>query len=155
MEKLARKIRREETLYLADLKNWVNYNFLVFEESEQDEVKKLLERQQKFMRRMQFMIPPIWCGSFAIMRYQYKFGMVKNFIFSTGLILGLTNFGLFSSNKAMKEYYDAHLYPKYKDEVLLPKYRGLKLTKGKKAYQIDDKGLTSSNFDDLKEMIFS
>ena len=103
---------------------------------------------------MQFMIPPIWFGSFAIMRYQFKFGLVKNFLFSTSLVIGLVQFGLFSSNAAMKEYYDKHLYPKYKDEVLLPKYRGLKLTKGKKAYQIDDKTFTSSNFDDLKDLIF-
>ena len=100
------------------------------------------------------MIPPIWYGTFAIMRYQFKFGMVKNFLFTTGFIIALVQFGLFSSNKAMKEYYDQHLYPKYKDEVLLPKYRGLKLTKGKKAYQIDDKNFTSSNFDDLKTLIF-
>ena len=86
------------------------------------------------MRRMQFMIPPIWFGSFAIARYQFKFGTVKNFFFSTALVLGLVEYGLFSSNLAMKEYYDKHLYPKYKDEVLLPKYRGMKLMKGKKAY---------------------
>lgn len=30
MEIVARKIRREETLYLKDLKYWVAYNFLVF-----------------------------------------------------------------------------------------------------------------------------
>ena len=44
MEKLAQKIRKDETLYLSDLKSWVNYNFLVFDESEQEEVKKLIER---------------------------------------------------------------------------------------------------------------
>ena len=54
----------------------------------------------------------------------------------------------------MKAYFKDELYPKYKDEVLLPRYRGLKLTQGKKIYQVDDKEFTSSNFDDLKELIF-
>ena len=53
----------------------------------------------------------------------------------------------------MKELYN-NLYSKYKDEVLSPKYRGLKLTNGKKVYQIDEREFTSSNFDDLKELIF-
>ena len=39
MEILAQKIRKDETLYLKDLKHWVNYNFLVFDEEEQEEVK--------------------------------------------------------------------------------------------------------------------
>ena len=32
MEIVARKIRRDEKLYLKDLKYWVAYNFLVFSE---------------------------------------------------------------------------------------------------------------------------
>jgi len=34
MEIVARKIRREEPLYLKDLKYWVSYNFLVFSEAD-------------------------------------------------------------------------------------------------------------------------
>ena len=44
METLAQKIRKGETLYLSDYKNWVNYNFLVFDEAEQEEIKRLNER---------------------------------------------------------------------------------------------------------------
>ena len=46
------------------------------------------------------------------------------------------------------------LYDKYRDEVLSPRYRGLKLKTGKKVYQIDEREFTSSNFDDLKELVF-
>ena len=53
----------------------------------------------------------------------------------------------------MKTLY-RELYENYRYEVLSPKYRGLKLKTGKKVYQIDDKEFTSSNFDDLKELIF-
>ena len=127
----------------------MNYNFLVFSEEEQDEVKKLIERQSTFMKRVQFMIPPIWYGSFAIMRYRFNYGWVKNFIFSGCFIYAWVQIGLFSSNEAMRKYYN-ELYPKYKDEVVLQKYRGLKMTQGKKVYQIDNKSFTSSNFDDLK-----
>lgn len=35
MEIVARKIRREEPLYLKDLKYWVAYNFLVFSPADQ------------------------------------------------------------------------------------------------------------------------
>ena len=49
----------------------------------------------------------------------------------------------------------SELYEEYKDEVLSPKHRGKKLLDGKKAYQIDDPDFTSSNFDDLKRIIFN
>ena len=58
-----------------------------------------------------------------------------------------------SSNSEMNVLY-RDLYEKYRDEVLSPRYRGLKLKTGSKAYQIEEKQFTSSNFDDLKELIF-
>ena len=36
MERLARKIKRDERLLLRDLKVWGGYNFLVFNEEEQE-----------------------------------------------------------------------------------------------------------------------
>ena len=36
MERLARKIRKDETLWLSDLKVWIGYNFLVFNDEEQE-----------------------------------------------------------------------------------------------------------------------
>ena len=53
----------------------------------------------------------------------------------------------------MKKLY-GDLYSKYQFEVLSPKYRGLKLKTGKKVYQIDEHEFTTSNFDDLKDLIF-
>ena len=44
MEKLSQKIRKDQPLFLSDYKNWVNYNFLVFDENEQDEIKRQNER---------------------------------------------------------------------------------------------------------------
>lgn len=54
----------------------------------------------------------------------------------------------------MKAYY-RHLFATYKDEVLSPEHRGKKLFGGKKSYQVDDKEFTSSNFDDLKRILFN
>ena len=54
----------------------------------------------------------------------------------------------------MKQYY-MHLYAEYKDDVLSPEHRGKKLYDGKKSYQIDNKEFTSSNFDDLKRILFN
>jgi len=68
--------------------------------------------------------------------------------------MGFVKLGLYSSNRDMRVYY-RELYDKYKDEVLNPKYRGLKLHKNKKIYQIDNKEFTSSNFDDLKALVMS
>ena len=79
------------------------------------------------------LIPPVWYGFFAIFRYQYKLGVVKNFLASTGMIGLLVKIGLSSSEGDMKTCYQG-LYEQYRDEVLLPKYRGLKLYGGKKAY---------------------
>ena len=153
MEIVARKIRRGETLYLKDLKYWVAYNFLAFQKEDQLKVKELNERQQWFWRRMSILIPPVWYGFFAIFRYQFKLGVVKNFVVSTGMIGVLVKIGLFSSDRDMKNCY-SKMYEQYGDEVLSPKYRGLKLYGGKKAHQIDDKEFTSSNFDDLKQILF-
>ena len=66
----------------------------------------------------------------------------------------LVKVGLYSSERDMKSNYK-QLYEQYRDEVLSPKYRGLKLYGGKKAYQIDEKEFTTSNFDDLKRILFN
>lgn len=79
---------------------------------------------------------------------------MKNFFASTGMIGILVKIGLSSSERDMKSKYK-ELYEQYRDEVLSPKYRGLKLYGGKKAYQIDDKEFTTSNFDDLKRILFN
>ena len=47
------------------------------------------------------------------------------------------------------------MYDKYKDEVLQKKNRGLKLMNGKRASQVDNKEFTTSNFDDLKDLVNS
>ena len=58
---------------------------------------------------------------------------VPALIISGVAILGLMKVGLYSSNSEMSTYYK-ELYDKYKDEVVNPKYRGLKLYNNKKVY---------------------
>ena len=65
---------------------------------------------------------------------QTKF--LPNLLLSGLTVLGLVKIGLYSSNKDMNIYYK-ELFDKYKDEVTNPKYRGLKLFKNKKVYQVD------------------
>jgi len=54
---------------------------------------------------MSILIPPVWYGFFAIFRYQYKLGIVKNFFASTSMIGLLVKVGLSSSERDMKSCY--------------------------------------------------
>jgi len=69
MEAVSKKIMRDEHLTTNDLKHWVSYNFLVFSDKDQNKVKELNERQTWFWRRMSLLIPPIWYGTFAVLRF--------------------------------------------------------------------------------------
>ena len=73
-------------------------------------------------------------------------------IFSVVATFSLAKLGLYSSNRDINAY-NRYLYDTYKDEVTKPQYRGLKLSHGKKVYQIDNKEFTTSNFDELKELV--
>jgi hypothetical protein len=73
-------------------------------------------------------------------------------ILSVIATFGLARLGLYSSNRDINTF-NKYLYDTYKDEVTKPLYRGLKLANGKKVYQIDNKEFTSSNFDELKELV--
>lgn len=119
MEVLARKMKRGEKMGLKDYQYWVTYNFLVFPEKDQEKIKKINTHQQWFWRWMSLLIPPIWCGSFAIYKHQVKLNVVSNFFASTLTVIGLSKIGLTSSNREMKIYYN-QLYDDYKDEVLSP-----------------------------------
>ena len=44
MERLARKIKKNERLWLRDLKVWIGYNLLVFSEEEQEKIKAVNSR---------------------------------------------------------------------------------------------------------------
>ena len=133
MERVAQKIRKDEPLDRSDLKHWVSYNFLVFAQEDQDRVRTLIEKQQWFWKKMYFLVPPFSYGSYAVLRYQYNFSVIKNLLASSFFIVLLGSLGTYSSEKEMKEVYTG-FYNKYRDEVLLPKYRGLKLHNGKKIY---------------------
>lgn len=73
---------------------------------------------------------------------------------STATVAVLVQIGLYSSNRDMRDFY-TELYTNYKDEVLSPEHRGKKLFDGKKSYQVDNSEFTSSNFDDLKRILFN
>lgn len=80
------------------------------------------------------LVPPLFYGIYAIVKYQMKTKRnVPALIISGVAILGLMKVGLYSSNSEMSTYYK-ELYDKYKDEVVNPKYRGLKLYNNKKVY---------------------
>ena len=89
-----------------------------------------------------------------MLRHAYRLNTVVNFFVSSGSIIALSQIGLISSNGEMTLYFN-QLYEQYKDEVIKKEYRGLKLHGGKRANQLDAKEFTSSNFDDLKSMIYS
>ena len=70
MERVADRLRKAEELDSADLGAWVSYNYLALPEEEQNRVKALSERQQWFWRRMSLMMPPLFYGIYAIVKYQ-------------------------------------------------------------------------------------
>ena len=137
MERLAQKIKKDERLFLRDLKVWIGYNFLVFSSEEQEKIRKLNERQIWFWKYLTLLSIPYWMGCYAVARYHFKWGGFRSAILSFGFIAGLSQVGLLSSNSDMRQLY-GDLYSKYQFEVLSPKYRGLKLKTGRKVYQIDD-----------------
>ena len=67
-------------------------------------------------------------------------------------IVALTKIGLYSSNKDINAH-NRELFDKYRDHVLRRDLRGLKLYNGKKVYQLDNREFTTSNFDDLKQLL--
>jgi hypothetical protein len=67
-------------------------------------------------------------------------------------IAGITKMGLYSSNKDINAN-NRELFDKYKDHVMRRDFRGLKLYNGKKVYQLDNREFTTSNFDDLKQLV--
>ena len=67
-------------------------------------------------------------------------------------VYGLAKLGLTSSTREINVL-NRRLFNEYKDDVVRPELRGLKLHRGKKAYQIDNKEFTTSNFDDLKDLV--
>ena len=90
MERLARKIKRDEHLYLRDLKTWIGYNFLVFNEDEQDKIRKLNERQIWFWKYLTLLSIPYWMGGFAVTRYHFNWGAIRSGLFSFAFIAGLS-----------------------------------------------------------------
>lgn len=153
MEIVAAKLRKAEELDSNDLRAWVSYNFLVLPREEQERVKQLSERQQWFWRRMSVLIPPVFYGIYAVAKYgKAKKSTSQTLIFSLCAVAALTKIGLYSSNKDIYMC-NRELFDKYKDDVMRPEYRGLKLYNGKKVYQLDNKEFTTSNFDDLKDLV--
>jgi len=73
-------------------------------------------------------------------------------IFACATLYSVCELGTLSSRMNMDKFY-RELYTQYRDEVLLPQYRGLKLHGGKTPSYIDNKEHTSSNLDDLKALI--
>ena len=82
---------------------------------------------------MVVLAPPYWLGFFALTRYHYNWGFMRSTFGSFAFIAALSQIGLISSNGDMRVLYRS-LYEKYRDEVLSPRYRGLKLKTGKKVY---------------------
>lgn len=119
MEILARKIKRDEHLTLTDLQNWVQYNFLVFKDEDQQRIKSLAEHQQWFWKWMSVLLLPLSFSSYAVLHFHYRKPPVKAMVF-TGLgLYSMTWMGTLSSKAQMDKYY-RELYDKYRDEVLLP-----------------------------------
>ena len=116
-------------------------------------MKELAERQQWFWRRMSILIPPVFYGIYAISKYQLpQIKALPAMGVSLFSIVGLVKLGLSSSNGDI-DACNRELYETYRDEVTKPEYRGLKLFNGRKAYQVDNREFTTSNFDNLKELV--
>ena len=89
--------------------------------------------------------------AFSVLRSRYHTAWV-GFFFTVGIHFGLSKLLLIPSHKKEDALYE-RLFTKYRMEVMNPKHRGKKLTKGKSVSQINEEDPTSSNFDDLKALI--
>ena len=76
----------------------------------------------------------------------------RNLLSTSFAIFTFCQIGTISSKRKLDKYY-RELYAEYKDEVLLPQYRGLKLYNGKTLNQLDDPKHSNGNFEDLKELL--
>ncbi len=102
---------------------------------------------------MTILIPPVFYVVYAVCKYQMpQIRLLPTIGLTTLSIVGLVKVGLYSSNRDIDSYY-SELYLKYREEVTRPEFRGLKLYNGRKAYQVDNREFTTSNFDDLKELL--
>ena len=74
---------------------------------------------------------PVCFSSYAIFHFHFKLSPFTSMFCSGTSLFVLCSVGTFSSKNAMEKFY-RELYGQYKDEVLDPKYRGLKLYDGKR-----------------------
>jgi len=101
---------------------------------------------------MAFLMPPLFYGSYAILKYQLSARLVPTVALSGLIVFGLFRLGMISSNREIRSLHQ-ELFNKYRDEVTKPQYRGLKLYNARRIYQIDNREFTTSNFDDLKQLV--
>ncbi len=124
----------------------------MFPQEDRDEIAALYKTRNNIMLGLCILTPFLGVAMFTRLKYLRNIGG-----FSSLAVTGFSMFLLgkafvFPTDRTLCTKYET-LYDKYRFEVLNPKYRGLKLTKGKLPSQILKEGETSSKFQELRQMV--
>ena len=69
MEGVANKLRKGIDLELEDLEAWAQYNYLIFNQADQDQLQAFVQRANRLRAYMVASFPAVAFGAFAINRY--------------------------------------------------------------------------------------
>ena len=141
-----------KALNLFDLESWVEYNYLVLSEKDQDEIQVLIKRQNRVRTIIAASFPVIGFSVFALMKYQFKIPTWMNYLGLCGFLVAYERAFSYGVKKEKLNVY-SNIYESYKDQVNKKDFRGLKLYRGKHLNKIQDREYTTSNLDELKDML--
>ena len=119
-----------KTLNLFDLESWVEYNYLVLSEKDQDEIQGLIKRQNKVRTLIAASFPVIGFSMFAIFKYQFKLPSWLNMTGMCGFMFAYERAFQYGVKKEKTKFYGS-IYDSYKEQVNKKDFRGLKLYRGK------------------------
>ena len=149
MDRVARKIRKGQELDLADTEAWMEYNYLVLSDEDQETIQGYIKRQRRCQTYVAATAPVMGFMAFALNKYHFKFGLPANCFICCAFIFGFER--TFTHRLKQDKFRDfTSIYKQNMKEVQDQKFRGLKLYRGKHANKIDNKDFTTSNLDDLK-----
>lgn len=105
MDQVALKIRKGQELNLAELETWVQYNYLVLPEADQDLTQKFVLRQKRIHSYISMTAPVLLFSGYAMNKYHFKFSIVTNTVILGAFLFAyerLFNYG-FRKDK-LKDY---------------------------------------------------
>ena len=89
---------------------------------------------------------------FAVNKYSFNLRVPSNIACVGISLLGFSKLFLYSLKKDKFNQFQT-IFNNYKDEVTKERLRGLKLYRGKHVNKVEEREFTTSNLDDIKDLI--